>query len=57
MDPLSDVSDARLAVAASLGRLSAAAPGRVPQLVSAALTPEQQQKLAQYCQSAGISIA
>lgn len=56
-DPLPDVKDAKLAVAQALGRMAAAQPGRVPQLVAAALSPEQQQALAGYCQAAGVTIA
>jgi hypothetical protein len=37
--------------------MSAVQPGRVPQLAQAALLPEQQQKLAGYCQAAGVAIA
>lgn len=56
-DPLPDVKDAKVAVAQALGRMAAAQPGRVPQLVAAALAPEQQQALAGYCQNAGVTIA
>lgn len=56
-DPLPDVKDAKVAVAQALGRMAAAQPGRVPQLVAAALSPEQQQALAGYCQAAGVTIA
>ncbi|KAI3438113.1 hypothetical protein D9Q98_000554 [Chlorella vulgaris] len=56
-DPLPDVADAKLALAEALGKMAAAQPGRVPQLVQAALPAEQQQKLAGYCQAAGVAIA
>ena len=56
-DPLPDVQDAKLEVARALGKMSAAQPGHVPQLAQAALSPEQQQKLAGYCQAAGVAIA
>lgn len=56
-DPLPDVQDARAAVAQALGKMAAAQPGRVPQLVQASLSAEQQQKLAGYCQAAGVAIA
>ena len=55
-DPLPGVPDGRTALAAELGKLAAAQPGRVPQLVAAACSPEQQQKLAQWCQAAGVRI-
>ena len=51
------MKDARAALAQALGQMAAAQPGRVPQLVQAALSPEQQQKLAGYCQAAGVTIA
>lgn len=57
LDPLPDVEDPRAALAQALGTLAAAQPGRVPQLVAAALSPEQQQKLAGYCAAAGVAIA
>ncbi|KAL4452248.1 hypothetical protein ABPG75_007910 [Micractinium tetrahymenae] len=56
-DPLPEVKDARAALVQALGSLAAAQPGRVPQLVTAALSPEQQQKLAGYCAAAGVTIA
>ena len=56
-DLLPDVKDAKAAVAQALGKLAAAHPGRVPQLVAAALTPEQQQALAGYCAAAGVAIS
>lgn len=56
-DPLPDVKDAKVALAQALGRMAAAQPGRVPQLVAAALSPEQQQALAGYCAAAGVTIA
>lgn len=56
-DPLPDVKDAKVAVAQALGRMAATQPGRVPQLVAAALSPEQQQALAGYCAAAGVTIA
>jgi hypothetical protein len=51
------VADAKLELAAALGKLAAGQPGRVPQLVQAALSPEQQQKVAAYCAAAGVAIA
>ena len=57
MDPLPDVKSGQAALAQALGKLSAAQPGRVPQLVGAALSPELQQTLAGYCAAAGVSIA
>lgn len=56
-DPLPEVADAKLELAAALGKLAAGQPGRVPQLVQAALSPEQQQKVAAYCAAAGVAIA
>ena len=56
-DPLLEVQDAKLEVARALGQMSAAQPGRVPQLAQAAMSPELQQKLAGYCQAAGVAIA
>ncbi len=44
-------------LAAALGKLSAAQPGRALQLVQGALPLEQQQKVAAYCQAAGVAIA
>lgn len=44
-------------MAQALGKMAAGQPGRVPQLVAAALSPEQQQKLAGYCQAAGVAIS
>ncbi|PSC72253.1 Exportin-2 [Micractinium conductrix] len=57
VDPLPDVKSGQAALAQALGKLSAAQPGRVPQLVGAALSPELQQTLAGYCAAAGVSIA
>ena len=56
-DVLPDVPDARSFLARALAKYSAAQPGRVPQALQAALTPEQQQQLAAWCQAAGVSIA
>lgn len=51
------MKDAKQELAQALGRMAAAQPGRVPQLVQAALSPEQQQQLAGYCAAAGVTIA
>ena len=56
-DALPDVTDAKADLAARLGALAASAPGRLPRLVAAHVSVEQQQMLVSIMLAAGVSLS
>ncbi|KAK9829548.1 hypothetical protein WJX72_006417 [[Myrmecia] bisecta] len=57
VDPVADVKDVKQHLALSLSNFSRSQPGRMPGLVATNVSPEMQQRLQGYFQSAGVSVA